>query len=168
MYFFILINLVIAFLVYEGSQVSTVFLSDPLFYIGAFFLLGSFVLTVLKNSLLSFRLRYDLFAIGAVLVWYVYWPPFFVHDTPVFHYYPLYFVFITTVFSMFFVTRPELIDSETLSWLQWLSDSGRFNPVFIMLLVMLSLLFPEHFLLFPISISLWVMRYVLACCLGNE
>ncbi len=168
MYLFILINLLIALLAQQQTQEGTALLADPLVYIGAFFVLGCFVLTSLKVRILSFRLRYDLFAVGALLIWYVYWPGFFVYDTPVFTVYPWYFVFISVLFSLFFVHRPEQIDSETLRWLQWLSDSGRFNPLFIMLLVILSLFFPEHFLLFPISITLWVMRYVLACCLGNE
>ncbi len=168
MYFFILINLLIAFLVDQESQARTPLLADPLFYIGVFFVLGSFVLTALKLNILRFRLRYDLFAVGALLIWYVYWPPFFVYDTPVFLYFPWYFIFITVLFSVFFVARPEQIEADTLLWLQWLSDSGRFNPFLIMLLVMGSLFFPQHFLLFPIALSLWVMRYALACCLHNE
>jgi len=121
-----------------------------------------------KYIKLSYKVRYDMFAVGALLVWFSYWPPFFRVESPIFYLYPLYFSLITALFSLIFITKRDQIDADALLWLQWLSDSGRFNPVVIMLGVIISLALPQQFMLFPLAISLLVLRFSLACCLNNE
>ncbi len=157
-----------AFLLKEGVVINNVLLSKPSFYLGVLLLCITLLAVVLSYKKLPYKIRYDLFAVGALLVWYSYWPAFFREGSPIFHLYPLYFALITALFSLAFIKQREQIDPDALVWLQWLSDSGRFNPVIVMLCVCVSLFLPQQFILFPLTLSLLIMRYALACCLDNE
>ncbi len=157
-----------AFVLKDEGIIRSLFLSDYSLYLGVGLLTINFIASVKKIKKFSYLIRYDLFAVGALLVWFAYWPDFFRDGSPVFYLYPIYFAFITALFSLAFIRKREHIDPDALNWLQWLSDSGRFNPAIIMVCVGISLYFPQHFMLFPLTISLLVMRFALACCLDNE
>lgn len=168
MYLFIFLNLCIAFVLKDDGVLRAIFLSDYSLYLGGALLFFNFIISCAKYKKIAYKLRYDLFAVGALLVWFSYWPAFFREGSPLFYLYPLYFALITALFSLVFIKEPDHIDPDALVWLQWLSDSGRFNPAIIMLSVCISLFFPQHFMLFPLTVSLLIMRYTLACCLQNE
>ena len=168
MFIFIFLNLVVTFIFKLDSSIGLLFWSEFTLYFGMALLLLNFIATATKLKIFPFKLRYDLFAVGALLVWFSYWPPFFREGTPVFDIFPLYFAFISALFSLLFITKRENMDPDAVIFMQWLSDSGRFNPLVIMLGVMVSLAFPQHFLLFPVTITLWVTRFALACSLNNE
>lgn len=168
MYIFILVNLFIGFLLAKKTPLYDFLLSDISLYLGCFLLLFSFLLTGLKRKILPYKLRYDLFAVGSVLVWFAYWPPYFIYGSPLFDYFPLYFAFITALFSIVFITKRENMDPDAITFLQWLSDSGRFHPAIIMLGVIIGLAMPRHFLLFPATLTIFIMRFTLASCLDNE
>lgn len=168
MFIFILFNLLLAFLLKIESAYYSLFSSDFSLYIGVGLMLVTLIDTANKFKIIPFRLRYDLFAVGALLVWLWYWPEFFRKGSPIFYYFPLFFSLITAFCSLMFITKREHIDADMVIFLQWLSDSGRFNPVVIMVGVMIGLAVPQHFLLFPIFIILLVTRFALACSLENE
>jgi hypothetical protein len=168
MFVFIILNLCIVFLLKIESPLNTLFLSDYSLYSGLVLLLVTFFDAALGFKKIPFKLRYDLFALGALLVWLWYWPPFFRVGSPVFYYFSLYFAFITAFCSLIFFTKREQIDPEVVIFLHWLSDSGRFNPIVIMIGVVIGLAVPQHFILFPVFITLLVTRFALACSLANE
>ncbi|MFK5948116.1 MAG: hypothetical protein QM500_05030 [Methylococcales bacterium] len=168
MYIFILLNLLMAFVLKNDNIIRMFFLSDYALYLGEGLLAINFIAAWIKLKKISYRMRYDLFAVGALLIWFAYWPPFFRQDSPLFYIYPLYFALITALFSLVFIKKPEQIKPDERAWLQWLSDTGRFNPFIIMVCVAISLFLPQQFMLFPLTISLLVMRFALACCLDNE
>jgi len=165
---FIFLNLYIAIILQDSGVMYDILASEYSIYTGLVVLISCFIATATNFKRFAYRLRYDLFACSALLIWFSYWPDFFRVGSPIFKLYPLYFAFITAFFSLVFVTKRDRIDEDALVFLQWLSDSGRFNPAFIMLGVIVSLWFPEYFMLFPVLITMWVIRYTLACCLNNE
>jgi hypothetical protein len=152
----------------DDGALKGVFLSDYSFYTGVGLMSATFVAVSVKYKKIAYKIRYDLFAVGALLIWFSYWPAFFREGSPIFYLYPLYFALITALFSLVFIKDREQIDPDALVWLQWLSDSGRFNPIIVMLCVCISLFLPQQFMLFPITVSLLVMRFALACSLDNE
>ena len=168
MYIFILVNLCMGFLLQTKTPLHTFLLSDTSLYLGCVLVLINIIATGFKFKKIHYRLRYDLFAVGSILIWFAYWPPFFRYGTPMFDYFPLYFALITAFFSLAFITHPENMDPDATTFLQWLSDSGRFNPLFIMLAVIAGLAMPQHFLLYPAAMTILVIRYTLASCLNNE
>ena len=168
MIIFIGLNLAIAFLLQSTGILQMPLIADMMMYVGVTLLISCFIATISNVKKIPFKLRYDLFAVAALLVWLSYWPDSFRDGSPIFKYYPLYFAFISAFFSLLFITKRDQMDDDAIIFLQWLSDSGRFNPILIMLAVMISLALPKHFMLFPLAISLWVLRFTLASCLNNE
>ncbi len=168
MLIFIFLNLSISFLLKTESPLYTLLVSDYSLYLGVFLLIGSLVSTGFKFRKIPFKFRYDLFATGSLLIWICYWPPFFRPHSPIFENFPLYFAFISAFFTLEFNTKAKNIDPDSLKVLQWLSDSGRFNPMVIMIAISISLVLPEQFLLFPVTITIFISRYALANCLNNE
>ena len=163
MYFFILLSLTLGFFVGTESVLLRYFLTDIALYAGLCCIAGALIPAGLGK--LSAKIWYDLFAAGTVLVWLPYWYPDFRDGSPVFFYFPLFFALISALFSLVFIKQRQQIDEQTLKFLRWLSDSGRFNPVIIVVFVLLGLYFKHHFLLYPVAMSLLVMRYALAICL---
>lgn len=163
MYFFILLNLAIAYLIAYEVSVLHFLLSDMAFYAGIICIATTLVLAGIGK--LSAGLWYDLFACGTTLVWLPYWYPDFRDGSPVFFYFPLFFALISALFSLLFIKQRDQIDEQTLEFLQWLSDSGRFNPVLIVVFVLVGVFLKRHFMLYPAAMALLVMRYALARCL---
>ena len=168
MFVFIFLSLYLGFLLKQESFIHNLLSSDFSLYTGIALLLVNFMASCFKFNKIPFKLRYDLFGVGSLLVWISYWPPFFRFGSPMFQYFPMYFAFITALFSVVFITARENMDPDAVTLMQWLSDSGRFNPIIIMIAVMISLALPQYFLLFPVTITLLVMRFALASCLNNE
>lgn len=163
MYFFILLNLAIAYVMTSKVSVLHFVLSDVTLYAG----IAGIAITLVSAAIrkLPAGLWYDLFACAATLVWLPYWYPDFRDGSPVFFYFPLFFALISALFSLLFIRQRDQIDEQTLLFLQWLSDSGRFNPVLIVVFVLAGLFLKQHFLLYPAAVTLLVMRYALARCL---
>jgi len=168
MFLFIVLNLCVVFFLKTERLTLEIFQSNSLLFTGVFLLILNFIAMVIKFKKLSFKWRYDLFAVGSIFVCLSYWPPFFRQGSPVFISFLFYFAFISALFSILFIKKSEDIEPEVKEYLQWLSSSGRFNPLVIMLAVMVSLAFPQHFLLFPITMTLLVIRYSMACSLNSE
>jgi|AJXC01.1.fsa_nt_gi hypothetical protein len=168
MYFFILVNLCLGFFLQAKTPLHSFLLSDFSLIFGGVLMLITLLATGFKFKKIPYKLRYDLFSVGSLLVWFAYWPPFFRYATPMFDFFPLYFAFITAFFSLVFITKRENMDPDAITFLQWLSDSGRFNPLLVMLAVITGLAMPEHFLLFPVALTILIIRFTLASCLDNE
>lgn len=168
MFLFLFLNLYLGFLLKDESPVRDILMSDISLYSGIILIVISFTSLAIKVKKIPFNLCYDLFSVGSLLVWFAYWPDFFRLGSPLFAYYPIYFSFITALFSLIFIKKREQMAPDAVVFLQWLSDSGRFNAYVIMIAVLISLAIPKHFLLFPVTITLLVMRFTLASCLENE
>jgi len=168
MFLFIILDLCVVFFLKTERLTPEEFQLNSLLYTGIFLLILNFVAMAVRFKKLSFKWRYDLFAVGSVFVWLSYWPPFFRLGSPVFISFLFYFAFISALFSILFIKKAEKLEPEVEEYLNWLSNSGRFNPLVIMIAVMVSLAFPQHFLLFPVTVTLLVIRYSMACSLDSE
>lgn len=113
----------------------------------------------------SFRISHELFAIGCLLVWFAYWRQFYRSDAPMFYYFPLYFVLLTAILSLLFISRRERFDDESLLHLQHLAGSPAFHPLLIAFFLLTSIVMHGHFLLFPTAMTLFLIRYTLISCL---
>ncbi|MCK5888746.1 MAG: hypothetical protein KAG19_02265 [Methylococcales bacterium] len=168
MFIFICLNLVIGLLVKMDMLERLFFLSDGLMMTGIFLLVIAAVAQIFKLKKVSWTWRYDLFAIGSLLVWFGYWPPFFREESPVFYAYPLYFAFVTAFFSLLVANGKAVIDTDEVKRLKGLPSFGMSNPLIVMGAVAASLYFPQHFMLYPITMTLLIIRFSLACCLEGE
>jgi len=168
MYIFILLNMFLVFFLNSDSSVQLLFQSEYSLYIGIFLLVLNFVSIGSQTKRIPFSLCYDLFAVGSVLVWLSYWPPFFREESPLFYVFSLYFSFITAFFSLLFKTQKESLGVDDIKNLQMLSNYRLTSPLIFLTTVIMSLVFPGHFLLFPVAITLLIIRFSLTDCLYNK
>ncbi len=168
MYIFLLMNLFLGFYLKSKGSVNLLFQSDYSLYIGVFLLTVNFVAMGVKSKRIPFNLQYDLFTVGSILIWLSYWPPFFREESPLFYVFSLYFAFITAFFSLLFKTQKENMGIDEIKNLQMLANYRLTNPLFFLTAVIMSLAFPGHFLLFPVAITLLIIRFSLTYCLYNK
>jgi hypothetical protein len=89
-------------------------------------------------------------------------------DSPIFFFFPLYFAFMTAFVSLFFINQRHKIDYETLRLMQSLSEMKGLQPWLVMSCVLVTLEFQKHYLLFPVMMTLLIMRFALSSCLEQK
>ncbi|MCF6203149.1 MAG: hypothetical protein L3J59_05675 [Methylococcaceae bacterium] len=137
-------------------------------YAGILLLILNFIAIGIQTKKIHFSLCYDLFAVGSILVWLSYWPPFFREGSPIFYVFSLYFAFITAFLSLLFKAQKESMSIDEIKNLQMLANYRLASPLVFLTVVIMSLAFPEHFLLFPVAITLLIIRFSLTDCLYTK
>ena len=166
MLLFIICSLSIGFLVKTDSPYSSLLNSPVALYVGLGFIICSAIAALSKR--IHFSYCYDGFATGALLAWFSYWHQFFKDEIPMFYIFPLYFALITSLVTVIFLKQDDWIDQESLSAMHYISNFLRFHPVVISALVLISLEMYSHFLLFPITMTVFIMRYVFSSYLAEH
>jgi hypothetical protein len=160
---FVVLCLVLALIVQTGSPLQAVLVSPVLIYggltIAIVAIIGSFCKKLPEN------ISYDLFSSSILLAWFAYWKPLFVKDSPIFFFFPVYFALIIAFVALFFIGQRHKIDRDGLHRMQAIVDSGVVEPWFVMVCVLVTLNFEDHFLQFPVMMTLLTMRYALSGCL---
>jgi hypothetical protein len=111
---------------------------------------------------------YDIFASSILIVWFAYWKPLFNDDSPIFFFYPLYFALMTAFVSLFVIGQQHKIDDESFNLMKSLSKKCIIQPWIVMLCVLASLKLQQHFLLYPVMMTLLIMRFALSSCLEGR
>ncbi len=162
---FIICSLGISFLAQTDSSYLSWMVSPVILYAGFGFILCSAIAALSKRIHVSYA--YDGFATGALLVWFSYWYPLFKKDAPMFYFFPLYFALLTAGVTLLFLRRDDWVDQESLKSMQHFSNKLRFHPGIIASTVLISLEIHNHFLIFPITMTLFIMRYTFTCYLAK-
>jgi hypothetical protein len=164
--FFIALSLAFSFIVQSTNPLQSLLSSSTFNYIGIALTAGSIVGMLLKK--LPVKIWYDIFASGALLAWFGYWKPLFYDDSPIFFFYPLYFAFMAAFVSLFFIQKCQVIDYETFCYMKSFSDGNKLPPWLVMTGVLVSLALHQHYLLFPIMMTLLIIRFALASCIERH
>ena len=163
---FIALSLLLSFIVQTDNSLRGI-LSSPLFiYIGLTGAVIGIVASLLKKW--SDRICYDLFASSTLLLWFAYWQPLFKDESPIFFFFPLFFAIIASFFLLAFVGRRDSLDSETLRQMRVLSEQKGLQPWLIMLCVLGSLELQEHFQVFPVMMTMLLLRFTLSRCIESR
>ena len=163
---FIVLSLALCFLVQTASPLQRLMITPIMVYINLAIAIISIFGSLFKK--LSARIWYDIFSSSALLVWFAYWKPLFNDDSPIFFFYPVYFALITAFVSLFFIGQRHKIDDESFRLMLFLSKKGITQPWVLMLCVLGSLELQQHFMLYPIMMTLLIMRFALEGCLEGR
>lgn len=160
---FVILCLIFAFIVQTSSPFEAVLSSVAALYGG----LTVAALTIIASFLnrIPEAYAYDFFASSTLFVWFSYWKPFFVKDSPIFFFYPVYFALIVAFTTLFFIGQRHKIDQQSRQLMQRLVNSGVADPWMIMTLVLITLYFENRFIQYPTCTTLLIMRYALYGCL---
>jgi hypothetical protein len=129
-------------------------------------------LTVIAASLLAGYLKkastptwHDGFATGCLLAWYAYWQPQFGNNAPMFFFFPLYYSLLTSIVTLTLINKSEDFDQESITHLRLLNKISRLNINTLVVFVLASLLITSHYMLYPIAMTLFIIRHTITVCL---
>jgi hypothetical protein len=160
---FIVCSLALSFLVQNESPYMAWLTSPAALAIGLIAAVASLAGAVLKK--MPSAVWYDLFAVGTLLTWFAYWHQQFSNEAPMFYFFPLYYALLTSVIALLFVNRAERFDYESVEQLRYWEKQARFDTPAVVAFVLVSIVITRHYLLYPIAMTLYVMRYMLTRCL---
>lgn len=106
----------------------------------------------------GYRLAYDLFLFGCLLVWFPYWREIYRVDAPVFVFYPLYFVVLIVVLTQTLVYRFADLDALQYRMLKVITGFRLMHPLLLGGLVLAGIYLRDYFIFFPMVVSFLVIR----------
>jgi len=160
---FIVLSLSLCFMVQTASSLQSALVTPLFIYIGLAIAIISIFGSLLKK--LSTLIWYDIFSSSTLLVWFAYWKPLFKDDSPIFFFYPLYFALMTAFVSLFYIGQRDKIDDESFRLMLLLSKKTILQPWIVMLCVLGTLELQQHFMLYPVMMTLLVMRFAFSSCM---
>jgi len=161
--FFVIACLLLSGLVFLDSPYLPLLVDPTVTAVGAMLGGASLLLGALKRASLSTWA--DGVASGALLVWYADWQPQFVEGAPMFRFFPLYYAALAGWLTLVFVGKTARFDAESRQALRGILRLVRFDIRLLAAIVLASLAFPEHYLLYPMMTSVFVVRFTLQRCL---
>ena len=166
MFIFIALSLALCFLVQTSSPLLDT-LDEPVFLYSGFALAVSGIAGMMFKKKAA-KLWHDVFAGSVLIAWFAYWRSLFNEDSPIFFFFPLYFVFMAAFIELFFTDQDHKTDALTLRQMQALANHNIVQPWVIMLGVLASLGLPQHYLLYPVSVTLLLIRFALSNYLEHK
>jgi hypothetical protein len=155
--------LLLTYLVWNGSPLLPYLNSRWSLYIGLAATVASGALTL--SPRIHYRWRYDLFSFGCLLTWFAYWHQFFEIGAPVFSFYPVYFVLLSIFVTHFVIHKRSHLAADQIQLMRILYGFAGMRAPILVVLVLGSLLIPGHYLIYPIVMTLLLVRYAFAVCL---
>jgi hypothetical protein len=156
---FIALSLALCFMVQTANPLLSALVTPLVIYIGLALAVIGIIGSLFKK--LSSSIWYDIFSSGALLVWFAYWKSLFKDDS-------VYFALMTAFVTLFLIAQRHKIDDESLRLMQGLSEKSIIQPWVPMLAVLGSLGLQQHFMLYPVMMTLLIMRFTLAACLQDR
>ncbi len=163
---FIVFNLALCFLVQIASPLQAILAGQLVTHISLAIAIVSILTSMFKK--ISVIICYDIFSSSILVVWFGYWKPLFNNDSPIFFFYPLYFALFAAFVSLFFISQRHKIDEESLGFMRSLAKKSLIQPWVIMTFVLGSLALPENFTLYPVLMTILILRFTLASCLESR
>ncbi|WP_432743577.1 hypothetical protein ABXJ76_01920 [Methylobacter sp. G7] len=160
---FILCSLSLAALVHSQNEFLRLLATPMALGIGLTMMTASLLVGYLKKA--STVAWHDGFATSCLLVWYGYWTSKFNDNAPMFFFFPLYYALLTSIVTLTLINKSEHFDHESIVQLRYLEKSTRFHIGVLVGLVLISLLITRHYTLYPIAMTLFIVRHTMIACL---
>lgn len=163
---FIVINLGICYLQFTQSEYIASIGTNTVVYIGIAGLISAIACALSKR--IQHKTCYDILACSVLISWYSYWLQHFRHDAPMFIAFPLFFVAITALLDITLINKRYTFDQESIETIRFYSDLGPLHPAIIITGLLISTFLTEHYLLFPVLMNAYIVRYTLSSCLEQS
>lgn len=161
---FVICALLLGVLVKIQSGYLPLLLSQSLWMTSAGLAIICLVAGCLKK--LSSSVWHDGFATGILWAWYGNWQPLFSTDAPMFYVFPWYYALLSTWLTLSIVNKSERFDAQSRESLAYIQRNlARVDSCAVGVFVMISLMLPDHYLLYPITMTAFIVRHTLQRCL---
>jgi hypothetical protein len=166
MLIFIILSLGLCFVEQSSESLELLLISPIFLYVGLVIALIGIVSMFFKK--LPIIVGYELFSSGTLILWYAHWKTEFNPDSPIFFAYPLYFALMSAFFTLFLSDQGHRIDKSTLGYMKYL-DEERILPAWtLMVFVLGSLELRQHYQLYPVLMTLLMLRFTFSSCLSAD
>jgi hypothetical protein len=157
---FILFSLYLSYLAETGVPMHSALISPLVSNLG----MGGAVISIVGIFFKKFNeiVWYDLFLSSALLTWFSSWRPFFNEQAPMFFYFPIYFALIAAFVSFILLGDKQRTDRQTSEVIKAFVEKSGMHPWILMLLILGSLQLQHHFMLFPVLMTLLLVRFTLS------
>lgn len=164
MFVFIVSCLLLTFLVESQSFYLPYLVADTAWQLAAGLALLCWLGGLAKK--LSTPVWHDGFAAAVLWAWYGNWQPLFSPDAPMFYLFPPYFALLNAWLWWAVIGKSERFDRESREALAYLQKTlVRFDTRLLAAGVLAALWIPEHYLVFPLTMTLFIVRFSLQRCL---
>ena len=162
---FIVCNLFLAILVQNQSPYLALLTTPLALGIGVTGMAASVLAGYLKK--VPSLIWHDGFATATLMVWYGYWKPQFDEEAPMFFIYPVYFALLTSILTLVLINKSRYFDHESIEHLRYMEKIFRFDISAAVAFVVISLLIAEHYALFLVAMTFYIIRHSIMVCLEN-
>ena len=163
---FIVFSLALCFMVQNAGSLQSLLVTQLLIDISLGIAIISILGSVFKKRWIL--IWYDIFSSSNLLIWFAYWKPLFKDDSPIFFFYPLYFALVTAFVSLFFIGQRHKIDEESFRFMRSYSKKNLLQSWILMACVLGSLGLQQNFMLYPVMMTLLIMRFALTSCMEGQ
>lgn len=165
---FISLALALCYVVETASSLQPLLISPFFIYAGLTIALISIVGLFFEK--LPEKIGYEAFSSGTLLVWFAYWKtlPLFNETSPIFFYFPLYFALMSAFITLFLSNQNHKLDKESLRYMRHLNEERLIPSWSLMLCVLISLALEQHYSLYPVLMTLLMLRFAFSNCLTDE
>lgn len=161
---FVVSALLLGFLVKSQSAYLPFLQNQPLWMTSAGLAIACLLAGCFKK--LSSSVWHDGFVTGVLWAWYGNWQPLFNHDAPMFYVFPWYYALLSTWLTLSIVNKSARFDVQSRESLAYIQHNlARFDTRVIGVLVLMTLMLPDHYLLYPITMTAFIVRHTLQRCL---
>ena len=163
---FIILSLGLCFIQQFADSLITLLVSPFFIYAGLATALAGIVCMFFNK--LPIIVGYEAFSGGTLLLWFAYWKTQFNPDSPIFFFFPLYFALMSAFITLFLSDQSHRLDKESLRYMKYL-DEERIMPAWsLMVCVLISLEMRQHYQLYPVLMTLLMLRFAFSNCLRTE
>lgn len=166
MFLFIICSLVLAFIVQTSNPWLALLVDPMVFYTALTVAALAMVAVIIKKG--PIQQYYDVFASSALVAWYAHWQPIFNDDSPVLFAFPVYFVFMAAFIELAMLKQRQRVDDVTYQHMQALAKKSRVQPWLVMVGVLVSLNLDDHYMLYPVMMTVLMIRFALFRYLNNR
>lgn len=162
---FILCNILLTVLVKTQSELLP-YLNTPIgIGIGVFAIIVSLLIGYFKKA--PTLIWHDAFCCATLFTWYAYWRPFFDGEAPMFYLFPVYFALMTGFVTFALINNSKNFDVDSIVNLRYMKKVTRIDINTTIVFVVVSLLIPEHYALYTMAMTFFLIQHTLHVCLEN-
>lgn len=154
--FYTFASLGLIVLVWQNSPFLEWINNPSVLYFGVFSTVLSAFIALFRDR--YFSVAYDFFCLGNLCIWFVHWREVYRIDAPLFSWFPIFLVFLVVLLNRQVVYQWERMDCLQLKMIRLILKVRFFHPLFLSLLVLLSVYFREYFIFYPMVVSLLLIR----------
>ena len=113
----------------------------------------------------KYRLAYDFFLVGTLIVWWIHWREVYQANAPLFKFYPVYFSILSVLLTSSVINQKHCLDDDQIELIRLIYARFLFRPELLVGLTLMSLYLRQQYVLYPVMVSFVYVRYVFTECL---